>query len=67
MTQNYFSTLNDALQSEGLLESWDISFSPINYGESFSWTFQDGTRYGHLISVYRSETGLYERPVHYKR
>lgn len=65
--QNWFNTLNDALESEGLLDSWEIHFSPINYGKSFSWTWQDGSKNGHFISIYRDERGMYERPVHYRR
>lgn len=64
---NWFPTLNDALESEGLLEAWNISYSPIQYGETYSWTWADGTKNGHLISIYRNERGLYERPIHYKR
>ena len=67
MKQNYFNTLNEALESEGLLDSWDISFSPIGYGETKSWTVDNETRYGHYISVYRDERGMYERPNHYNR
>ena len=64
---NYFATLNDALASEGLVEAWDIKMSPLYYGQTVSWTWQDGTRYGHYISIYRNEHGMYERPVHYSR
>jgi hypothetical protein len=68
MTQNRFATLNEALEAESLLEAWDsITFRPINYGETFSWTWQDGTRYGHYVSITRFDDGMYERPVHYKR
>jgi surface antigen len=67
MKQNYFPTLNAALEAEGLHEAWKIHFSPINYGENVSWTWDDGSRHGHYISIYRTEEGLYERPVHYKR
>jgi hypothetical protein len=31
------------------------------------WTWDDGSKHGHLVSVYRDERGMYERPVHYKR
>ena len=62
-----FNTLNEALESEGLLEAWDIAFPPIQYGQNFYWTWEDGSRYGHYICIYRNECGLYERPVHYKR
>ena len=65
--QNWFPTLNGALNSEGLIETWDISFRDIKYGETFQWTWDDGTRYGHLISIYRNENGYYERPIHYAR
>jgi len=44
---------------------WDMR--PIPYGETLALTYDDGTRYGHYVSVYRDETGLYERPVHYRR
>lgn len=67
MTRNWFDTLNDALNAEGLLEAWDISFSPIAYSETRSWTWEDGSKYGHYISVYRDSDGHYERPVHYQR
>jgi len=65
--QQRFSTLNESLDSENLLESWDISFPPIQYNNTFSYTWQDGTKYGHYVSVHRFEDGTYERPVHYKR
>lgn len=67
MKQNFFPTLNAALESEGLVESWEIHFTPIQYGETRSWTWEDGSKHGHLVSVYRDERGMYERPVHYKR
>ena len=67
MKTNWFATLNESLKSEGLIEAWDINFSPINYGETFSWTWEDGSKYGHYISVYRNTDGRYERPVHYAR
>ena len=65
--KNWFSTLNEALISEGLLESWDYTQTGMQYGETRSYTFDDGSRYGHYVSVYRDERGMYERPVHYKR
>lgn len=67
MKQNYFPTLNAALESEGLLESWNCLSQPIGYGETRSWTWDNGTRHGHWVSVYRNEQGAYERPVHYNR
>ena len=64
--QNWFPTLNDALESEGLIELWTTGVN-LQYGETRGITAEDGTRYGHFISVYRDERGLYERPVHYSR
>jgi serine/threonine protein kinase HipA of HipAB toxin-antitoxin module len=63
--KNRFQTLSEALESEGVAHMWDMR--PIPYGETVSLTYDDGTRYGHYVSVYRDETGLYERPVHYRR
>lgn len=63
--QNRFHTLSDALESENILHMWDNR--PIAYGQTASLTYDDGTKYGHFVSVYRDETGLYERPVHYSR
>ena len=65
--QNWFPTLNAALESEDLIESWNCTHPPIAYGETVSWTWNDGTRYGHYISIYRNELGSYERPIHYAR
>ena len=64
---NWFPTLNQALESEGLLEAWDCMAPALRYGESRGWTWQDGSRYGHYISIYRDTDGRYERPVHYQR
>lgn len=64
--QAYFPTLNEALESEGLVELWPTGKN-INYGETARVDAEDGSRYGRVISVYRSETGMYERPVHYKK
>lgn len=63
---NWFPTLNSALEAEGLLDSWPMGKS-MAYGETFSYTVQNGTRYGHFVSIYRNEQGLYERPIHYNR
>jgi len=65
--QNYFPTLNAALEAEGLIEAWDCTSAPIRYGESRMWTWQDGSKHGRLVSIYRDERGMYERPVHYAR
>jgi hypothetical protein len=56
---NYFDTLNQALESEGLVDQW-ITGTNINYGETVQ--VNTGER---LISVYRNNNGRYERPVHY--
>lgn len=64
---NWFPTLNESLASENLLEAWDAAtFGGIQYGETKTWIWQDGTKYGHFVSIYRDERGMYERPVHYK-
>lgn len=65
--QNWFPSLYDALMSEDLLHTWDCFFRGISYGETFSYTYDDGTKYGHFVSIYRETNGLYERPIHYKR
>ena len=64
---NWFNTLNEALTAEKLLDTWRIEFEPINYSETFNYTHQDGTEYGHFVSIYRNERGQYERPIHYAR
>ena len=61
--RNYFSSLNDALQSEGLVEHWPLG-SNIRYGETVQHIV-DLNLGPHVISVYRDERGLYERPIHY--
>lgn len=65
--QNWFETLYRALESENLLEAWDMMSPGISYGETRSWTWDDGSKYGHYITIYRDSNGRYERPVHYKR
>jgi hypothetical protein len=57
--KNYFDTLNQALESEGLVDQWTTGTN-INYGETVQ--ANTGER---LISVYRNSNGRYERPVHY--
>lgn len=64
--RNWFETLNEALDSEGLLEAWDISFSGIGYGETKRWIWDDGSKYGRCVSIFRENDGRYERPVHYR-
>ena len=63
--QNRFETLSEALEAENLAHMWDDR--PIAYGQTVRLTYEDGTRYGHYVSVYRDERGTYERPIHYKR
>lgn len=65
--KNFFETLNDSLESENLLAAWEIHYPPIGYNSTTSWTWNDDSKYGHFISIYRNENGQYERPVHYKR
>lgn len=69
--QNFFKTLNDALEAEGLVELWPIG-SNIRYGETVRHIVETGEVKGKretprlkLISVYRDQYGMYERPVHY--
>jgi len=64
--QNWFETLNQSLDSEGLVDSWEFGLN-IGYGESASTTHDDGTKYGHYITIFRNNNGMYERPVHYAR
>lgn len=61
MKRNYFDTLNQALQSENILHTWEISQSPISYGETRRYNYND-----RHVSIYRDERGMYERPIHYK-
>ncbi len=58
--QNYFPTLNAALDSESLTDIWPIHAS-VPYGATVGFAIA-----GRWISIYRDGvTGLYERPVHY--
>jgi len=66
--QNWFHTLAAALEAEGLSDTWDgITMGGIGYGETRRYTYDDGTRQGHFVSIYRDDSGRYERPVHYAR
>lgn len=67
--QNIFQTLNDALESEGLLHTWDsVAYPPMQYNSTFYYTWNDpNTKFGRLISITRFNDGTYERPVHYSR
>jgi hypothetical protein len=59
--QNWFETLNESLESEGLVEEWPLGYC-LSYGEHGVVTTEGGVH----ISVYRETDGRYERPVHYK-
>jgi len=61
---NWFPTLNAALEAENLNDTWDAFWSPISYDENRRYTIQVDDRYHH-VSIYRNEAGMYERPVHY--
>jgi|694.fasta_scaffold135636_6 hypothetical protein len=60
MKSNWFETLVAALDSEGLNDKWPLGLN-ISYGETVRFVTDDF----YLISVYRSDTGRYERPVWY--
>ena len=59
LKKNWFATLNDALDSEALLDLWPLGLN-INYD-----TTQGLASGGRYISVSRDNTGRYERPIHY--
>ena len=56
---NFFPTLNDALQAEGLIDSWPLGVN-VSYGETRALSAD-----GRWIVIYRDEQGRYERPIHY--
>lgn len=57
--RNWFPTLNEALEAEGLVDRWPVGKN-IRYDETV-----DVVSGGRYISVYRDNSGRYERPVHY--
>ena len=57
---SYFETLNDSLESEGLLEIFPVD-TTVAYGETIRVIAKGAI----LISIYRDNKGRYERPVHY--
>lgn len=63
--QNWFNTLSEALEAENISHMWDMR--PIAYDQTLTLTYDDGTKYGHYVSIYRDSNGLYERPIHYRR
>lgn len=64
--QNWFPTLNAALESEGLVETFPFGEN-IGYNETIRYTYDDGSKNGYFVTIYRDERGMYERPIHYKR
>ena len=60
-----YKTLSDSLESENIAHMWDGR--PIAYDQTIELTYDDGTRYGHYVSVYRDERGMNEQPIHYPR
>ena len=58
--QNWFNTLNEALESEGLVELWPFGTN-ISYNETVSLSAG-----GLWISICRDNHGMYERPINYK-
>lgn len=62
---NWFKTLSEALESENIVHMWPGT--PIAYEQTVGLTYDDGTRYGHYVSIYRDSNGRYERPVYYRR
>jgi hypothetical protein len=59
MKRNWFNTLNEALESENLIEYWPLGLN-IQYEQTVSFASN-----GKWISVYRDNSGRYERPIHY--
>lgn len=57
--QNWFPTLNAALEAEDLIDRWPLGLN-VAYGQNVG--FATGGRW---VSIYRDEQGRYERPVHY--
>lgn len=62
MKQAYFETLNQALESENLIDQWPFGTN-LSYGQTMRIISNDEKL---LISVYRSDSGRYERPIWYK-
>ena len=62
--QNWFDTLNQALESEDLVHLWPLG-SNIGYGENVRHHVIEASGKERFISVYRETDGRYERPVHY--
>ena len=58
--QNWFPTLNQALEAENLIDLWPFGLN-VSYGENVRFT----TECGRLVTIFRETNGMYERPVHY--
>jgi hypothetical protein len=58
--RNWFNTLNEALDAEGLVSKWPLGLN-IQYGDTARIITEDFT----LISVFRDQDGRYERPINY--
>lgn len=63
---NWFDTLNEALEAEGLVDLWPLGTN-IGYGETVAVTAELSPGKGRYITVFRDKDGRYERPVHYAR
>lgn len=57
--QNWFNTLNEALESEGLIELY-----PTGVNMPYSSVIRI-VKNGVFITIYRDSNGMYERPIHY--
>ena len=60
MKQNWFETLNAALESEGLVDTFP-DFQNISYGQTIQYAID-----GLFVTIYRETDGRYERPIHYE-
>lgn len=58
--RNWFGTLNESLESEGLVDLW-----PLGTNIAYDENVRIHTDCGRLISIFRDNDGRYERPVHY--
>ena len=60
MKQNRFETLNAALESENLVDTFPVGYN-IGYNQCMRYA-KDGL----FVSITRFEDGRYERPLQYK-
>ena len=62
--RNWFETLAESLESEGLQEHWQ-NYN-ISYGETARQSvYVENSRFMKHISITRETDGRYERPIHY--